>query len=223
MKCPGVVLSICLITGWGLSVCHAQFGKLQTNWGRTVEILDADTIKVGDIAEFTAQGLVEQGVYDSIIDFMVEHKLIEPTDTGEFFNLFIERGQRDSIYVKQADTTNPIVFVTSVGLDCFTRESKSGAYKVGLIPGYGYGIKYIPKWWTVTKYFLALDVFVQGFLSDDLETHEGSDYFNIDILPVITFMDWFGVGFGPRIKIGLKDVPHEFRSVFSFGIKKATE
>ena len=223
MKCPGIVLSICLITAGWLSVCHAQFGKLQTNWGRTVEILAADTIKVGDIAEFTAQALVEEGVYDSIIDFMVEHKLIEPIGKGESFNLFIEKGQRDSISVTQADTTTPFLFTTSVGVDIFTRESKSGAYKIGIMPGYGVGLKYTPKWWTATKYLLALDVFMQGLPSDDLETHEGNDYFNIDILPVITFMDWFGVGYGLRIKIGLEEVPSELRMVFSFGIKKATE
>ena len=192
MKCPRLVVSVCLVIAGWLSVCHAQFGKLETSWGRTVDTIKADTIPVPDIGVYTVQALVLDG----------QHYFID---------------------VKEADTTNPFSFTTSVGLDCFTRESKSGAYKVGLIPGVGYGIRYKPKWWTVTKYLLSFDIFIQGLLSDDLETHEGSDYFNIDILPVITLIDWFGVGFGKRIKIGLEDVPHDHRWIFSFGIKKATQ
>ncbi len=195
MKCQGIVLSVCLVTvGW-LSICHAQFGKLETSWGRTIDTVEIDTIRIPYITGYTAQGVIKKA------------------------------RQRDSIRVTvtRADTISPISFVTSVGMDCFTRESKSGAYKVGLIPGFGYGIKFKPRWWTMTKYLLAGDLFVQGVLSDDLETHEGSDYFNIDILLVITVMDWIGVGLGPRFKIGLEDVPHELRCVFSFGIKKATQ
>jgi hypothetical protein len=121
-----------------------------------------------------------------------------------------------------ADTIKPLVVAPSVGFDLFVRESESGAYKTGIIPGVGYGLKFKPTWWHGSKYFLSLDLFVQGLLTDEVDAHAGNDFFNIDFIPVLVLIDWFGFGFGPRFKIGLENVPSEQRWIFSFGIRKST-
>jgi hypothetical protein len=111
----------------------------------------------------------------------------------------------------------------SVGIDVMIRESRTGRYTTGLIPGVGYGFKWgrreadgsITPW-------LALDVFVQGATSEEVETHSGPDYFNIDVLPVVTVLNLVSVGFGRRWKLGLTGQSSAHAWLFSFGIRKAT-
>jgi hypothetical protein len=108
----------------------------------------------------------------------------------------------------------------SLSIDLFVRESQSGAYKIGAIPGIGYGLKYKPKKWE-SGFLIGIDVFAQANLVDEIDTHSGFDYFNIDILPVVTLFNWIGVGYGPRFKIGLNGIPSTNRGLFSFGLRKS--
>lgn len=104
----------------------------------------------------------------------------------------------------------------SVSFDVFVRESDTGHYKVGAIPGVGYGIRWSPN----KKPILSLDIFIQANLSEELDPNAGFEYFNIDVLPILTFFNWFGIGYGPRFKIGLENVPTKSIGIFSFGIRK---
>lgn len=113
----------------------------------------------------------------------------------------------------------------SVGFDAFVRESGTGAYKTGIIPGVGYGIKWGRAQADATKEpspWIALDLFLQGAVSEEDDSHSGADFFNIDALPVLTFFNWVSVGYGPRFKSGLNGEPSIHRTLFSFGIRKAT-
>ena len=59
---------------------------------------------------------------------------------------------------------------------------------------------------TVTP-FLAADLFIQGALVNDNKSHDGSDAFDIDILPVHTFFNWASVGYGWRSRVGIDGQP----------------
>ncbi len=112
----------------------------------------------------------------------------------------------------------------SVGFDVFTRESGTGKYVSGVIPGIGYGIKWGRPNQDPTKdptALAAIDMFIQGSQSEEDSDHEGSDYFNIDVLPVVTLFNWVSVGYGPRFKTGLDGHPSKTRWLFTFGVKKA--
>lgn len=109
----------------------------------------------------------------------------------------------------------------SVGFDVFTYDTSTKQYAAGIIPGVGYGLKYKPAWWKLSDAFLALDVFVSAVLADDDPNHSGSDHFNIDVIPIITFMDWVSVGYGPRFQIGLDTEEGDHHGLFSFGVRKS--
>jgi hypothetical protein len=181
-------------------MCYSQLLKFDTPWAMNVSV-DIETTLVRTIEINFVQDTTKMGI-------------VYRLDTVE-----VKSSRVDTVSV---DTINPFVIAPSIGFDFFVRESKSGAYKMGIIPGVGYGIKFKPTWWKTTKYFLSLDLFVQGLLTDELETHAGNDFFNIDVIPVLVLIDWFGIGFGPRFKIGLENVPCEQRWIFSFGIRKST-
>lgn len=183
------------------SICYSQFLRINTPWNMEIKF-EVDTLRFEELEINVIQDTTPEG----IITFKLDSTKIETFKV-------------DTIAI---DTLHPFVFGLSVGLDFFIRESKSGSYKTGIIPGVGYGIKYKPVWWKRTNHFLGLDMFVQGLLADEIETHEGHDYFNLDILPVLTLIDWIGIGYGLRIKIGLEGIPSEKCFLFSFGIKKAT-
>ena len=125
----------------------------------------------------------------------------------------------ESVYVKLVPDST-LWFGPSVGLDFFLRESQSGAYRAGILPGVGYGLKYKPKSWR-SGFLVGLDIFLQGSLSEEVEEHDGLDYFNVDVIPVFTVMNWVGVGFGPRFKVGLNGQESTTRYLFSFGLTKA--
>lgn len=182
------------------SYSNGQSLRLDVPWGMKV-IYNVDTTSFENIRMNV--------VLDTLTKGMVVYKI----DTSRVMAFKV-----DTV----ADTIKPFAITPSVGFDFFIRESQSGSYKMGIIPGVGYGLKWDPGWWKTTKYFLSLDLFVQGLLSNELESHDGNDYFDVDVLPVITVIDWFGVGFGSRFKIGLENVPSKQRWIFSFGIRKAT-
>lgn len=118
-----------------------------------------------------------------------------------------------------ATKDSSIYFSPCISIDLFIREAKTGAYKIGAIPGVGYGIKYKPKYMK-NGYLISLDFFAQANLNEEIELHEGFDYFNIDFLPVFSVFNWIGIGYGIRYKVGLYGVPSSKCGIFSFGIKK---
>jgi hypothetical protein len=182
------------------SICYSQFLKFNTPWAMNVDV-DIETtlvktIKINVVPETTKMGIIYR------------------LDTVE-----VKSSRVDTVSV---DTINPFVFAPSIGFDVFIRESKSGYYKMGIIPGVGYGLKYKPKCWKRTNYLIGVDLFLQGLFVEEVDTHEGFDYFNLDILPVLNVIDWFGIGYGLRFKIGLTGIPSETRWIFCFGLRKAT-
>lgn len=135
---------------------------------------------------------------------------------------FVRSGQR---YITRSVVRNTKMWAgPSLGFDVFSRESGTGKYVTGVIPGIGYGVKWGRPNPDPTKdptAYAALDVFVQGAQSDEDTAHEGNDYFNIDVLPVLTLFNWVSVGYGPRFKTGLDGHPSKNRWLFTFGVKKA--
>lgn len=111
-------------------------------------------------------------------------------------------------------------FGPAVAFDFFLWESRSHDYRLGLSPGIGYGIKWSPSWWRATESFIALDLFVQ---MNAVTVEDGSlGYFNVDFVPAVSFLDWFGVGVGPRLSLPLKDsLEAQTTALVSFGIRKA--
>jgi len=110
----------------------------------------------------------------------------------------------------------------SVGFDVFTYDVKTHGYSVGVIPGVGYGLKYKPANWTATEAVFAIDLFVQAGLVNESATVPGGTYFGIQAIPIVTFLDWFSVGFGPDALLGVSTAPSELHWVFSFGLRKST-
>lgn len=117
-------------------------------------------------------------------------------------------------------TDSSFFFSPSFSIDLFIRENVSGKYKVGAIPGIGYGFKYNPYHWE-KKFLFGIDLFAQANFSDEDSLHNGLDYFNIDFMPVLTIIDWIGIGYGIRFKVGLEGLKSENRGIFSIGIKKS--
>lgn len=113
-----------------------------------------------------------------------------------------------------------IYFGPSVAFDVFMKEKSSGNYTLGVIPGVGYGVKYNPFKWK-SSYLIGLDVFAQAGLSGTNGASNTFSYFDIDIVPVITLMNWIHVGYGPRFKVGLNGVPNANTWLFTIGISKA--
>jgi hypothetical protein len=111
-------------------------------------------------------------------------------------------------------------FGPSVGFDVFVRESVTGSYRTGIIPGVGYGAKWASS--DGRRVYFGIDLFLQGAAVEEDDAHDGLDYFNIDVLPVATLLNWVSVGLGPRFKMGLDKQPSTRRWIFSFGVRKAT-
>lgn len=112
----------------------------------------------------------------------------------------------------------------SVSVELFYRENQTGAYRAGLTPGVGYGIKYSKDLSKPNNYIVALDLFVQGGFQNSEGNTTGttnSNYFNIDFLPVVSFVNgWFGIGYGPRFKLGLNGAKDKVYTIFTFGVRR---
>ena len=122
-----------------------------------------------------------------------------------------------------------IFFGPSVSFDVFQKEKATGSYTLGVIPGVGYGIKYNPFLWS-NSYLVGIDLFAQAGLSggnnlsstgQTSATNQTFQYFIVDVVPVISIMNWIHVGWGPRFKIGLNGIPNANTSTFTIGISKA--
>lgn len=113
-----------------------------------------------------------------------------------------------------------IYFGPSVAFDVFEKERSSGAYTLGVIPGVGYGVKYNPFLWS-NSYLVGLDLFAQAGLTGSQTDPTAAKYFVVDIVPVITVINWVHIGWGPRFKIGLNGTSNANTSLFTIGISKS--
>jgi hypothetical protein len=109
----------------------------------------------------------------------------------------------------------------SIGLNVFSIDLKTRQYQLGVVPGVGYGLKYKPSAWTLTDSLFALDVFVQGSLLDQTAQTPGAKWFTIQLMPIVTLMDWVSVGFGAEDYIAVDSAPGGLHWVFSFGLSKS--
>ncbi|WP_394844966.1 hypothetical protein LZC95_48935 [Pendulispora brunnea] len=108
----------------------------------------------------------------------------------------------------------------SVGFDVVTYHSEESKLTAGIIPGVGYGIKWKPSWYHLNKSLLAADLFIQGVLVAGDSDKGTKDVFNFDLLPVVTILDWVGVGFGERFHVGPGATSPDL--IISFGVKTST-
>lgn len=113
----------------------------------------------------------------------------------------------------------------SAGFDVFSINLKSREYKLGAVPGVGYGLKYSPEWWTITPVLFALDVYASAGLVQNVSQLDGvttnPSFFAMRILAQVTIADWIGVGFGPDIEISLnKGVKDQISPVLTLGVRK---
>jgi hypothetical protein len=132
---------------------------------------------------------------------------------------------QDTIHVSpinEVSKDSTLFFGPSVSFDIFQKEHKTGDYKLGVIPGVGYGIKWNPLKWK-KNYLLGLDVFAQGNLRDIADSDDPSKtnkYFTVDFIPVLTILNWVHIGYGPRWNIGVNGTPNMNTGVFIIGITK---
>lgn len=113
----------------------------------------------------------------------------------------------------------------SVNVDFFIYEAITEQSAIGISPGAGYGIRWRPKWFydfagDTFDCFLAIDFYAQMNLSKDASGN--SDFFNIDILPSLTVIDWISIGFGHRWKVKQKaELKSYDTNILSIGIRKS--
>lgn len=165
-------------------------------------------------------------MYDTVATRDTNRKVLgEPGPGLRTITTFTALPETNQFRKKTTITDTRVWVGPSVGFDAFVRESGSGNYRTGIIPGVGYGL----KWGRTPKDpkgepspWIAIDLFVQGAMSEEDDSHSGFDYFNIDALPVVTILNWISIGYGPRFKTGLDGLPSTHRTLFSFGLRKAT-
>jgi hypothetical protein len=172
------------------------------------------------------QELIKQGVLVITLLFMVgavnaqSHPLRwYPFKTGEYV-----AANPDDLTISEAMKDSTIYFGPSVSFDVFQRESKTGDYTLGVLPGIGYGVKWNPFKWE-DSYLVGLDLFVQADVNESSETNNAGEtienkYFTIDFLPVVTILNWIHIGYGPRWNIGLNGTKNMNTGVFLIGITK---
>lgn len=135
---------------------------------------------------------------------------IYPFKTGEF----VANNPKDlTISAETIDST--LYFGPSISLNVFQLETKTKDYKLGAVPGVGYGLKWNPYKWK-NSYLFGIDAFAQA----DVNEQGDSKYFTIDFLPVITILNWVHIGYGPRFNIGLNGTKNASTGVFVLGIAK---
>ena len=124
-----------------------------------------------------------------------------------------------------AGIDSTVFFGAAIGYDVFVKEMKSGDYSVGTMPGFGYGIKWAPKWNPVnTQSFLSFDVFVESKLGKDVLDELGvptiAKYFDIKVLPMVGILDWVHIGYGPLFKVGVNGSEGYTDWMFAISISK---
>jgi hypothetical protein len=135
-------------------------------------------------------------------------------------------------FVKMSDT---VYFQPTIGIASFWIDFTSREYEIGFAPGIGYGIKWKPNWWrdnaspTISEAkklpFLGLDLFVQAKTVKRFKTYVPynykieSNYFAIEPIVTVSFLDWLYVGYGPRVLISLnKGKTTKFSHVMTLGL-----
>jgi len=81
------------------------------------------------------------------------------------------------------------------GLNIFVKDNATGTWGVNATPIIGLKLHWTPAWWTFTPSFLSLGAYVGAGTSSPIAVVPGNT-FNVSVLPVITFADYIGFGYG---------------------------
>lgn len=111
----------------------------------------------------------------------------------------------------------PMVTVSLVRVNLKRRAD----YRAGVVPGVGYGFHWSPSWYDKSgdSPFLSAGVFLEGGLQ---LSGEGADFAVFTILPAVTILRWFSVGFGYERRISLTDgVKDDGAPILALGIASA--
>lgn len=118
----------------------------------------------------------------------------------------------------------PELFIDFSGsINAFVIDLDTRKYQIGAIPGIGYGLKWSPAFWTLSDVFLAFDLFLSAGIVEVPELElDGLDYFDVQVLPALTFANLFTIGFGGSFGVALhKDQPNRTAKVLTIGIGTA--
>jgi hypothetical protein len=153
---------------------------------------------------------------------------------GDFLSLTFKTRPRSGSKGKEAQVVPLWRISPSVSLDLYVEEMRANPFTHDrrtdwqISPGFGYGIRYNPSFLDKFKdnikanYLLAVDLFLRFFPSDEINDLKGNDYFNFDILPTLTILDWFSIGVGVRLKRAQHPGLESYSSgLFCIGLRKA--
>jgi hypothetical protein len=85
-------------------------------------------------------------------------------------------------------------FGPSVGA-FFVRDGATRSWEGNVQPALAYGLKFKPAWWTATASLVAIDLSLSAKFDSALTPK------SIDLLPMVTFANAFGIGVGPRFHL----------------------
>ena len=152
----------------------------------------------------------------------------------DFLSMTLKTRPKSKLPTAEAQSVPLWRISPSVSLDLYVEEMRANPFTHNrrtdwqVSPGFGYGIRFNPAFLEGFRdaikagYLLALDLFVRAFPSDEVEAMEGHDYFNIDILPTLTVLDWFSIGVGLRLKRAQHPGLESYSSaLLCFGLRKA--
>ena len=108
-----------------------------------------------------------------------------------------------------------LFFGPSVSCELYSHEFKSGKTNYGIMPGIGYGLKWNPYHWKFA-YLLGIDLFASGGIVNQTANTSGS-FFNIQIVPLVSFLGYFHIGYGYRWKLGIAGNQNENTGVLVTG------
>lgn len=128
-------------------------------------------------------------------------------------SVFVEAKCQTKTYAFRDST---LTLSPSVGIELFSHELKTGVTTFGAMPGFGYGIKWNPYKWK-SEYLLGLDLFASTGIYKPSNSVP-ADYYNIELVPILSILTYFHVGFGYLWKFGLNGTPNLFTSVIVTGI-----
>jgi hypothetical protein len=109
-------------------------------------------------------------------------------------------------------------FGMSANLDLVTINLTTRRSQVGFSPGLAFGVKWCPKWWTLSDSFLGIDALVDAKFQD-VSVPGTFDYFQINALPVFTVAGLITAGLGVSYNLALtKKAKDTLELIFMFGL-----
>lgn len=111
-----------------------------------------------------------------------------------------------------------IFFGLAANLDIVHINLSTRKVQLGFTPGVGFGVRWAPPWWTLTRSLISVDALL-GASFANLDEADDFDYFQISAVPVVSLAGFLSVGLGVSLNLALKPGAKDtLEYVFSFGL-----